>query len=105
MLYKLLPIYFAILLILPVLALAGALTFYKINGKPFIFIMQAWIGYIFENKLYIWKKAPPKAKEKKADEKVEDIVGSFDYIPKLSNSKLKEISWSLDVLDAGKGKQ
>ncbi|MFA6397993.1 MAG: PrgI family protein [Candidatus Paceibacterota bacterium] len=98
--YKLLPLLPAILIIVPVAALAASLAFYKINGKPFIFILQAYIKYFFQNKLYIWKKAKKQQvvdvvkKEEKKDEKA--------YTPKLTGSKLEDLSWSLDILDVSK---
>ncbi len=100
-LYRTLPIFIAIPLIIPVLGLAGALTFYKVNGKPFVFILQSYFVYLFQSKLYVWKMR----KVKKNDEKKQTAVQESpveNYIPKLSSSKLKDISWSLDVLDVEK---
>lgn len=102
-LYKLLPIYLAIPLIIPVLALAGALTFYKVNGKPFINILQAYFNYLFQSKLYVWKMRTVKKNDKKQVAEMPDV--ETNYIPKLSSSKLKDISWSLDVLDIEKNKE
>lgn len=102
-LYRLLPIYLAIPLIIPVLALAGALTFYKVNGKPFINILQAYFIYMFQSKLYVWKMRTVKKGDKKQVAEAPDM--ETNYIPKLSSSKLKDISWSLDVLDIEKNKE
>ncbi|MFA5933999.1 MAG: PrgI family protein [Candidatus Paceibacterota bacterium] len=99
-LYKLLPIYIAIFLILPIAAFSAALTFYKVNGKPFLFIVQAYINYLFQNKLYIWKKAPPEAGDK--GNEVAKAIEQQALVPKLSNSRLKDIAWSLDILDVKK---
>lgn len=33
-----------------------ALSFLKINGRPFIYFLTAMIGFIFKPKLYLWKK-------------------------------------------------
>ncbi len=99
-LWKLLPHFFAIFFILPLAGFSLALTFYRINGKPFIFIVQAWIGYMLQSKLYVWKKEPRKKETAKTEhEAVADLV------PRLSGSKLKDISWSLDVLDLNKEKK
>lgn len=101
-LYRLLPIYIAIPLMLPIVGLAFALTFYKVNGKPFIVIAQAYVNYLFQSKLYVWKMR----KVKKGDQKVApEEEKAIEYIPKLSSSKLKDISWSLDVLDINKNDQ
>lgn len=94
-LWRVLPPFFAILLILPIAALALALTFYKVNGKPFIQVIQAWMGFTMQNKLYLWKKG----KNKVAAETPKEESITSTHTPKLSGSKLKDIAWSLDVLD------
>src|SRR6478736_2632887 len=63
--YRFVPFLFAILLILPVAAFSGALAFYKLNNKPFINVVQSWVKYSMESKLYIWKKEIPKKQEVK----------------------------------------
>ena len=54
--YKLLPLFIAVILIIPVAVLVGLLVFYKINNKPFIFYLQAGLEYYMGSKLYIWKQ-------------------------------------------------
>ncbi len=95
--YKTLPLLVAILLIPPILGLAAALTFYKINNKPFIQILEYYLKFNTQNKLYIWKKKPKKKEAIKAEE-----IEAPALVPRLSDSKLKDISWSLDVLDINK---
>ncbi len=90
--YSVLPFFLAILLIVPVAALSLALAFYKINNKPFIGVLEAAFKYAFGNKLYIWKKS-----ERQAVHKEESAVSPNVYVPKISDSKLKDLSWSLDV--------
>ncbi len=99
--YKLLPLYISIFLILPVVGLVLALVFYKVNNRSFAEILQAAFNYYISNKLYIWKQGKPK--KKVAEVKEEDT--GFAYVPRLSNSKLRDISWSLDVLDMEKNKK
>lgn len=97
-LYKLLPIYISIFLILPILGLALALTFYKVNGKPFVEILQAYFVYIIKGKLFIWKQRKfDKKKEKEVIQK--EPEHPLSNIPKLTESRLSDLSWSLDVLD------
>ena len=96
-LYKLLPIYISILPIILVMGLAVALTFYRINGKPFVQILEYYFKFNTGSKLYIWKKALKKKVKKVAEE-----TGGPVFVPRLSDSKLKDISWSLDVLDTNK---
>lgn len=97
-LYKTLPFFFTILLGVPLAIFALLLAFYKINNKPFIYIVEAYISYMFQSKLYIWKK------EVKKNETKEVVPGAKPSIPlpKLSDSKLKDLAWSLDILDPTK---
>lgn len=101
-LYKLLPIYISIFLILPILGLALALTFYKINGKPFVDVLQAWVIYTIKGKLFIWKQHKIEKNKQKTMQKVEPKAPPLAGIPKLTESRLSDISWSLDVLDMQK---
>lgn len=103
-LYKLLPIYVSIFLIIPVAGLALALTFYRVNNRPFILILESAFNYYIQSKLYIWKQNKKAPKKEETIPKPEDGLANLNYIPKLSNSKLKDLSWSLDVLDMEKKK-
>jgi hypothetical protein len=88
----------AIPLIIAALSLSGSLAFLKINNKPFIEVMRSAIYFLLNHKLYIWRKETVSAVRKEdAPQSVSDV-----YVPKLSSSKLKEISWALDVEDLAK---
>jgi len=91
-----LPKFLAILISLPIALLAGALAFYKVNEKPFINVVEAFFNYSLTNKLYIWKK-----EEKKVDSKQQIVDREKPveqvYVPKLSESKLRDLTWSLDI--------
>ncbi len=88
--------FIAILLAVPFVAFSAALAFYKINNKPFIFTLEAAIGYWLKSKLYIWKKTAKKIEHKK---EAADEGPSIDTLlaPRLSDSRLKDLAWSLDV--------
>lgn len=91
--YTYVPLLVAIPLILIVAGLSASLAFYKINNKPFIdFVESAFMFYTKQN-LYIWKKEQKKVVKKDEIEKDPNKV----FVPRLSESKLKEMSWSLDV--------
>ncbi|MBX4181411.1 PrgI family protein [Candidatus Parcubacteria bacterium] len=93
LLFTFLPKFVAILAGMPVAAFALALTFYKVNDKPFINVVEAFFNYSLTNKLYIWKKEAPTIKTGiPQDHKIEQV-----YVPKLSNSKLRDLTWSLDI--------
>ena len=102
--YKTMPWYFSIFLILPVGGLAAALTFYQVNNKPFIFILESAIKYAFASKLYIWKKrlSSTNNKEEIAERKSQET--EMLRTNKLGTSRLKDLTWSLDVLDIKKDK-
>lgn len=94
--YKILPFFFAIILIIPIAILALALAFYKINGKPFVFYMQAAINYTMNSKLYVWKQRLAKPEVINKQNAIPQITS---VVPKVSRSKLSDISWNLDVTD------
>jgi len=93
-LFILLPKFIAIIISVPILIFAAALAFYKVNDKPFINVVEAFVKYTLTSKLYIWKKEEKVSEAKEALEKkeIEQV-----YVPKLSDSKLKELTWSLDI--------
>lgn len=90
-------IYISIIFILPIVMFSVALAFYKINNKPFINVVEAAFKYFFGEKLYIWKKVDNQVIAKEAAAGPD--ISSF-YVPKLSDSKLKDLTWSLDIKQA-----
>ena len=86
-------LFISIILCLPIIALTLALAFYKINNKPFINVVEAAFNYYSGNKLYIWKHVDKPLATK---EQVAATAPDF-YVPKLSDSKLKDLTWSLDI--------
>jgi hypothetical protein len=96
-LYRILPLFPAILLILPVVGLAVSLAFVKIYERPFIDVLEAFFNYSTKNKLYIWKQEWKKGEAKKKIEDGEIPINPVIAVPTLSQSKLKDIAWGLDV--------
>lgn len=95
-----LPLFFAVLLAIPVGSFAAALAFFKMNGKPFIEILESGFAYFLGGRLYLWKKE----KHEEAPVVREAPVAAA---PKegLSRRKLEELAWSLDVRDTGQAPQ
>lgn len=92
----------AFLLSAPVVALAGALAFYKVNGKPFIEVLEAGFNYYTGAKLFLWKHGEPTEKEKKTAAAADAAAAREaslpqQGIPKLTRGRLSELAWSLDV--------
>ena len=91
-LFTLLPNFFALLISVPIVVFALALAFYKVNERPFVQVVESFFKYHLGNKLYIWKREEKMPVAKKETRPLEQI-----YVPKLSESKLKELTWSLDI--------
>lgn len=101
-LYKLLGL---ILSALPIVAIAGfalMLAFYRPNDKPFIYMVESGFKYAFGDKLYIWKRRKAKKDAKEMKEAAEKNISAMYQGAKLSGSKLRDLAWSLDVLDMKK---
>ncbi|PJE59811.1 MAG: hypothetical protein COU85_01740 [Candidatus Portnoybacteria bacterium CG10_big_fil_rev_8_21_14_0_10_44_7] len=55
LLWYFLKFWLFILLALPVAGLAVALSFVKINGRPFLNFLGSMFGYFAKPKVYVWK--------------------------------------------------
>ncbi len=91
--YTYLPIYIAIFLIAGIIGLSLSLAFYKVNNKPFIDFLESAFTFYTKQNLYIWKK---EEKKPVASTKEDDAARQV-FVPRLSDSKLKELSWNLDI--------
>lgn len=93
--YKIFGFFPGIILMLILWALAGSLAFVKVNNKSFVDVLAAGFSYITKSKLYIWKKID---KPVTAEQKIEQTLDVNSFLaPSLSQSKLKDLAWSLDV--------
>lgn len=91
------PLFIAALIGIPVMGLALALSFYKVNDRSFVDILGAGFSFYTKDRLYLWRKeekakqaapvqatvAPPPAREK---------LGT-------SGNKLHDLALSLDIQD------
>lgn len=92
---KIFGIFPGIILMIILWALAGSLAFVRINNKSFVDVLAAGFSYITKSKLYIWKKID---KPVTAEQKIEQTLDVNSFLaPSLSQSKLKDLAWSLDV--------
>ncbi len=93
-------LFFAAIPIAIIMAISLALAFYKLNGKPFISVMESAFKYYLGNKLYIWKKQE-KTPPKDVQTAVKDVKNYASImVPKISDSKLKDLTWSLDIKES-----
>ncbi len=91
--------WWGIIFIIPVVGVSLALAFYKVHGRAFINVMESAFKYYIGDRLYTWKKIDPKPKlvtEAAEEEKKQQPI----YVPKLSASKLKDLTWSLDIKES-----
>ena len=91
--YHFLTPYIAIPIVAGVIILSLCLAFYKVNNKPFIDMLEAAFLYYTKKNLYIMKKEEKKPIARTVDKEVLPQV----YVQRLSDSKLKDLSWSLDI--------
>ena len=93
-----LPFYVGILLALPVAALSAGLAFYKVNNKNLVDIIEAAVTFYTKERLYLWKKQ---------DKQVAPVQEAPQAPPReklaLTQGKLKELAWSLDIKDRQPG--
>ena len=104
-LFKLLGIWIGAIPILLIAGLSGALTFYHPNGKPFINMIEAGIKFASHDRLYIWKRHLNKVNKQEQEEMKTAAVLKQETLQngsRLSGSKLRDLAWSLDVLDMKK---
>jgi hypothetical protein len=83
-----------------IMAIAAAFAFYKVNSKPFVGIVESAFKFYTGSKLYIWKKEPKAAPpvDKAATPEAKNYASIM--VPKISDSKLKDLTWSLDIKES-----
>jgi hypothetical protein len=99
-LWTTLPKLIAILIGAPIVAIGIALAFYKVNNRPFVNMLEAAFSYMIKNRLYIWKKSDKKVVRKTTKEAQEAQKKMIASLPTLSESKLKDLAWSLDIQES-----
>ena len=94
LLYVFLPPPLVILFGAPFVAFFGALAFYPINGQPFVKYLENAFKHYTNARLYVWRK-----EEKMPSFTPQSQISnpSAPKMPKLTENKLKDIAWSLDV--------
>ncbi len=93
--FHFLPTIIAIFAVPAVIGFALALAFMKYNDKPFIHVVESFLRYYSRSRLYLWHKQAPHPTKNPSPM-------SADSRATMSESKLKTLSWSLDVIDPKK---
>lgn len=100
MLWRLLPQFAAIPLIVIVGGFATAMAFAQWNGQPFLVALEHGFYFLVHKKLYLWnnqRSRAVKAAHAVAAPATSPAVVANTYVPKLSDSKLHDLAWSLDI--------
>ncbi|MEN9413554.1 MAG: hypothetical protein RLZZ342_641 [Candidatus Parcubacteria bacterium] len=93
--WRLLPFFISVPLIIAIVGMGVALAFMQVNGRPFITGVESAFYYFFKGKLYLWNNA-----RKTQNATIMKTVApqtSAAYVPKLSDSRLHDLAWSLDI--------
>ena len=93
--YKIIPFPFSVPVVAACAGLGLALAFYKLNGRPFIEVMQYWVLYQFKNKLYIWKRIP---KSQDPNAKIQTTALEPE-VPETKKRDIGDLARNLDILD------
>ncbi len=94
--WRVLPFLIAAPLMGVLVGFAAALAFFNYNGRPFILALEHSFAYILHPKLYLWNNARKRV-QARATTVASTAAGAQVYVPRLSDSKLHELSWSLDI--------
>lgn len=98
-LYKTLPLSFAVLLGIPVAAFALALVFYKPNGREFIHMVESFLLYSFSFKFYLWRQRDPEPGAQQVTQIHEAFPEEGALPPESKKQNISDLAWSLDILD------
>jgi hypothetical protein len=93
MIYTFLPVFLGLPIGGSILVFFLMAAFYKVNGRPFLHFIENFVQFSFSKKLYLWKKKEKEIKKGKRAEPQEAVMA----VPKLSDSKLKDLTWGLDI--------
>jgi len=96
LMFRVLPFLVALPVMGIIMGFVAALAFFQYNGRPFILAIEHGFYFLLHPKLYLWnnERKRQKAAAKKTDSPDQKTEV---YIPKLSDSKLHELAWALDI--------
>jgi hypothetical protein len=87
-----LPTLLALVFVPVFIGLALALAFFRYNDKPFIHLLESLAKFYSRSRLYLWHTNTTK-------KAVAAPTAAVAERATLTESKLKTLSWSLDVID------
>lgn len=86
-----------VLIAVPIAGLFIALAFATVNGRPFPTVFTGAINYYLKPRLYLWRQTQAKQSTKSVPQPAKKGESLLGAVPKLSESKLSDLAWSLDI--------
>ncbi len=95
--WRVLPSFLALPIVVVIGGLALALAFVTYNNRPFIIALENAFFYGIRSKFYLWDNQRKAKQQQKEVVHVADTARAATYIPKISDSRLHDLAWSLDI--------
>jgi len=97
-LYRFLPFFLFLVFGTIVAGFAGSLAFYRFNDQPFIKLVESAFKYITTSRLYLWRhRKPADIKREQDTVAIPQKNKPINPASGLSSSRLKDLSWNLEV--------
>lgn len=89
-------LYFPLFLILalPIAIFFVAMALAKVDERPFPTVFLNAVNYFAKPRLYLWRHV---AEKKKTGQAPPPAESPLTYVSKLSENKLSDLAWSLDI--------
>lgn len=84
-----------------IIGTAGAFAFYKPYGRPLISYLISVVRYVFQPKIFLWKKQVKQLPQDKAKEEIKVSTPDFadiDQTQAVTEDRIKTLANKLDVL-------
>lgn len=96
---KILNLFATIILAIPIISIAVALSFIKIGGQPFVVIIKNFLSFLKKPDFYVWKKPIGKNKLPEQNENIEIIkkTTAKAKIKPEAKDNLQDIEWKIEV--------
>ncbi len=96
---KILNLFATIILAIPIVSIAVALSFIKIGGQPFVVIIKNFLSFLKKPDFYVWKKPIGKNKLPEQNENIEIIkkTTAKAKIKPEAKDNLQDIEWKIEV--------
>jgi hypothetical protein len=88
-------------IIVVIMSFGLALAFYRVNGMPFIRLVESAVKFVSGSKLYLWRKEY-RGKEKKP---IEGLIYRELEVPDIGASKLKNLTRDVEITDNSEKKE